>query len=212
MTLFYLTCLAVLGAAATYDLPPPLAEFCCTFNGLYSDQQTLEKYAATRTPIESRVMPALVPALSQFPAIYVEQANEGRVVVSELSLVSLERDGVLIVRPYNVTDLDASRPGGVTRDTLKNLTQERLQGDPRCTAAFTRVNPFVFMGNWPDYRHINDQGHYRTYKVIFICDGYTFTVPNGAAENKTLAPYEFKRLGNKFQMEFAPDNYVCNCD
>ncbi|CAG5124653.1 unnamed protein product [Candidula unifasciata] len=204
--------LAFIVGLRAYALTDSLAEFYCDVNGDYDDREQVEKDGGDRSLIDLKLVPVVAPSLSPLPVLYVVESIAGVLVRVLILIVTQDPKGYIYTDPYNVTGKTDIKSGTFDVNQVKSLTPADLQGQQDCKDVFEPVQPFVFAVNYPDCKETPVNGSRSSYGVTVTCNEFFAIVPAGAPEKPTLVPYQFKRRGNKYQLEDAPSNYVCDCD
>ncbi|CAG5124655.1 unnamed protein product, partial [Candidula unifasciata] len=189
-----------------------LTEFYCIMNGDFTDKGQLEKDGSSRTPIDVRLVPVVAPALSPLPVIYIEEFSDLVLIRAVIQIVTEGDDGVVYTVPHNFKGNTDIKPGTFDVSKIKSLTPADLQGRQECKDVFVRTQQLVFSVNYALCNKEAVNGQHASYGATITCDEDDTLVPAGAPEKSTLVPYRIRRHGQKYPLEDAPGNYVCNCD
>ncbi|BFZ20068.1 hypothetical protein BsWGS_23107 [Bradybaena similaris] len=160
-----------------------------------------------------RYIPVHLPAVSQKPLIFLEDANKGN--VTTMNLVEVTQDdkdnNIIHLIPYNFTDPSKYKPGEFNVEELQNLTSESLWRRDVCNHSYVRLQDGVYSGLFSICRVLQN-GRHPMYAVTSTCDDGTAVFPFFAFVRATSIPYRFKLSSPRPPLINAPEGYVSPCD
>ncbi|CAG5124704.1 unnamed protein product [Candidula unifasciata] len=205
----FLACLAVAVAVPSSALSSTLQKYLCFYNGKFTNKQFLEQNPDSgATKVETRVTSVYLNNISQNPFTYVEQSDNGELVLAELGEVTEGPNERIEVTTYNLTNYIGKKLGEIEINDFRNLTRDQLHGNPGCGGSLQLVDDSRFEGDLPDCRHISSSGLRRDYTASLTCDTIIVGIPRGAAETAPNGEMTLKLEGAKFPL---PDGSSCTC-